>query len=72
MREPQLQASVVLWHGGVVLLNFVARSTAGDEQQEEQEEEKCLRSHGDQPACTHGTINQIESSSKWSKRKMKP
>jgi len=23
----------------------------GDEQQEEQEEERCLRSHGDQPAC---------------------
>ena len=70
MREPQRWASVVLRRGRIVLLlNFVARSTAGDKQQEE---EKCLRSHGDQPACLHGTINQIESSSKWSKRKMKP
>ena len=59
---------MVLRHGGVVLLNFVVRSTAGDEQQEEQEEEKCLRSHGDKPAClrSHGinykdeTIKQIE------------
>jgi len=33
----------------------------GDEQQEEQEEERCLRSHGDQPACLHAREGRLHS-----------